>query len=101
MRYGRVFDVHDRRLTELRDPKIKHLNSIATKSVWLEPDVVGLQIAMDDSLLVRFMNSRANLLHNIDNPIERQAIFLKQHVTQSAAVEVLHHQIGNPFSAAA
>src|SRR5256885_11602895 len=56
---------------------------------------------MDNSLLVRFMNRGANLLQNIHDPIEREAIFFEQDVTQRAAVEVLHHQIGNTFSAAA
>src|SRR2546423_1003202 len=101
MRDGQVFNVHARRFSELRDPKIKHLNSITTKSVRLEPDVIGFQIAMDDALLMCFMNGRANLLQNIYDPIERQAILLEQHVTQGAPVEVFHHQIGNAFSAAA
>src|SRR6266403_898683 len=101
MRCRQAFDIHDRRLTELRNPKIEHLNSITTKSVRLEPDVIGFQIAMDDALLMCFMDGRANLLQNINDPIERQAILLEQHVTQGAPVEVFHHQIGNTFSAAA
>src|SRR5712691_4529191 len=56
---------------------------------------------MDNSLLMGFMNGRANLLQNIHHPIERQAILFEQHVTQRAPIEVLHHQVGNTFSAAA
>src|ERR1051325_9833210 len=50
---------------------------------------------MDDTLLVRFVNGRANLLEDIDHPIKRQTILFDQHVAQRAAVEILHHQVRN------
>ena len=50
---------------------------------------------MDDTLLMSFVNGRANLLKDIDDPIQRQTILFDQHVAQRAAVEILHHQIGN------
>src|SRR6185503_14299660 len=80
---------------QLRDSEIEHLHAIATQPVWLEPDVVRLQIAVQNALLMRFLNGAANLLENVHDPIKRQAILFGQHVTQRAAVEIFHHQVSD------
>src|SRR6266849_10253213 len=56
---------------------------------------------MDDPLLMRFMHCGANLLKNIRDPIEWQAFLFGKHVTQSAAIEIFHHQICDAISAVA
>src|SRR5689334_21867585 len=80
---------------ELCNSEIKHLNAIAAETIRLEPDVVGLEIAMNDSLLVSFVNCGTNLIENVSNPFERQLLFFSQHVTKRAAVEILHHEVSH------
>jgi len=64
-----------------------------------QEDIVGLEIAVDDPLLMRFVNSRANLFENIHDPLERQTSFFDQDIAERATVEVLHHQIGQAIAA--
>ena len=85
--------------SEFRDAEVEHLNPIATEPVWFEPDVFRFQIAMDDSLLVRFVNSRADLLQNIDHPLQRQTFLLREHVAERATIQIFHHQVSDGFLA--
>ena len=86
-------------LGEFRDAKIQHLDAITTETVWLQPDVVRFQIAMNDALLVGFMYGRANLFQNVYRPVERQALFFGEHVAERATIEILHHQISDALFA--
>ena len=45
--------------------EIEHLHRVSAAAVWLQPDVVGLQIAMDDSVPVRFRKGQSNLIQKV------------------------------------
>ena len=42
--------------TEFRNAEVENLNAKTTETIWFEPDIVGLEIAVDDSLLMCFVN---------------------------------------------
>src|SRR5215207_6294474 len=50
---------------------------------------------MDDALLVRFVNCGTNLIEDVGYPFEWQTLFIRQHIAEGAAVEILHHEIRN------
>src|SRR6266545_2842206 len=52
---------------------------------------------MDNSLLVRFMHCRANLLKDVHHPLQRQSLLLGEHIAKRATIEVLHHEIRDSF----
>src|SRR5215510_8544102 len=81
--------------TEFGDTEVQHLDAITAETIWFEPDIVGLQIAMDNALLVRFMNRGTHLFENVDHPVERQTFLFGQHVAKRAAVEIFHHEVSN------
>src|SRR6266404_1055017 len=86
-------------LSKFRDAKVEHLDAITSETVGLQPDVVGLQIAMNYALLVGLVYGRANLFQNVDCPVERQAILFSQHVAERAAVKVLHYEVSDAVRA--
>ena len=86
-------------LGQFGDAKVEHLHAITTEPVWFEPDVFRFQIAMDNSLLVRFVHGGANLFENINHPIQRQSFLFHQDIAERAAVEILHHQIRDRLGA--
>src|SRR5678815_307250 len=82
-------------LRQLGDTEVQYLDAISAQLIGFEPDVVRLQISVNDPLLMRFVNRRANLLQNVDYPIERQALLFCKDIAKSATIEVLHHQVGD------
>src|SRR5258708_6051110 len=66
--------IRDRRsgLTQFCNAKVEHLDAITAQTIWLKPDVVGLEITMHDTLLVRFLDRGTNLLENVDDPLHWQ-----------------------------
>src|ERR1051325_2326849 len=54
--------------------KVEQFDAIAAQTVWLQPDIVRLQIAMQDALLMSFMNGSTNLFENIRDPVKRQQL---------------------------
>src|SRR6185503_18942065 len=82
-------------LAEFRDTKIEDLDAIAAETIRFEPDVVRLQVAMDDALLVCFVNGGTNLIENVRDPLERQALLFRQNVAKCAAVQILHHEVSD------
>src|SRR5688572_10008056 len=81
--------------TEFRDAEVENLDAITSQAIRFEPDIVGLQIAMDDALLVCFMNRGTDLIENVGNPLEWQTLLFSQNVTERAAVEILHHEVSH------
>ncbi len=50
---------------------------------------------MDDALLVCFVNGGTHLFENVGHPFERETFLFRQHITERAAVEILHHEVSN------
>src|SRR5215471_619711 len=78
---------------EIGATEVEHFNAITSEPVRFEPDIVRLEIAMNDALLVRFMNRGTHLIENVGNPLERESLLLRQHIAERAAIEVLHHEV--------
>ena len=49
----------------LATPKSSTFDRVSAAAVWFQPDVVGLQIAMDDSMPVRFRKGQSNLVQKV------------------------------------
>src|SRR5919112_875813 len=54
---------------------------------------------MDDALLVCFMNRGTDLIEDVSNPLERQALLFCEDVAERAAVEILHHEVNGTHPA--
>ena len=94
---GRIFiDRWRTGFAKFRNTKVQDLDPVTSETSWLQPDVVGLQISVNDSLLVSFMNCRTNLFENIHHPVERQTLLFGQDVAERTTVEVLHDEVSNP-----
>src|SRR6266511_4934676 len=52
---------------------------------------------MDNSLLVRFMHCRANLLEDVHHPLQRQSLLLGEDIAKRATIEIFHHEIRDSF----
>ena len=83
------------RFVQLGDAKVQNLDRVAAAAVWLEPNVFGFQITMNDPLLVCFVERRARLFQNVYHPIERQARFFFEDFIERVAVQILHYQVRN------
>src|ERR1051325_12065083 len=94
-RRRRFIDEWRSRFAELGDAKIEYFDAVTSEPIWLEPDIVGLQSAMDDALLVCFVHRGTHLIENVGPPLERETFLLEQHVAERAAVEILHHEISD------
>ena len=44
---------------------------------------------------MRFVDGRADLLEDVDDPPDRQTALFRQHVRKGPTVEILHDQIGD------
>src|SRR5262245_42752033 len=56
---------------------------------------------MDDALLMRVVDRGADLFEDVHDPVQGQPVFFSQHVTQSAAVEIFHYQVGHSIGSGA
>ena len=75
---------------ELRDPEVEQLHLDAAVDV-LEPDVVGLEIAVDEALVVRRLERAQRLLEDRERLGPRQRAPADPR-RQRLAFEVLHHE---------
>jgi hypothetical protein len=75
--------------------KPKYFYSVAAAAVWLEPDVVGFEISVDDAGLMCCFDRGANLFKNIDDPRDPERAFFGNDFGQRAAIEIFHHEVGN------
>src|SRR5690606_25319620 len=74
---------------------IKHLYGVAAALIRFEPNIIGLQVTMDDPLAVRFMDRGTHLFQNIQCPANRQIAFLFEYLAERAAVEILHYEVSH------
>ena len=80
-------------ILELCDTEIEYLYGVPAALIWFEPDIVGLEVAVDDALLVCLLNGGTNLFENVERPGDRQISLLVENLAESAAVKILHHQV--------
>ena len=79
------------RLLNLGDAKVEHLRPFAAVRPG-DHDVVALQVAMHDALLMRGVQRSAYLTNDLNDLIESHRTFALDDFFQRAAVKVLHHQ---------
>src|SRR5580765_2223209 len=101
MRWRQERDAGIGRLGKFRDSKVEHFHAIAAQAVWFQPNVIRLQIAMKDALLMSFVNGGANLFENVRDPVKRQTILFSEHVAERAAIQIFHDEVCNPVRASA
>ena len=78
-----------RRLHRLRQPEVEHLH----RAVGAHLDVRGLQIAMDDALLVRGFERVGDLLRDRQRFVERDRA-ARDALRQILALDEFHHERG-------
>ena len=78
---------------ELREAEIEDLHRVPALAIRLEPDIVGLEIAVQQAGAMRLLDGRTHLFENVHRPRERQTRLLAKHVREGASIEELHHQI--------
>lgn len=64
-------------------------------AVFRDQDVAGLEIAVDDQVLVRGVDRRADLAEELQTLADRQPMILAVAI-DALALDVLHHDVGAP-----
>ena len=82
-------------------PKSRTLTLLSFGPLQVEPDVLRLQIAVQDAQAVRFVHCRASLAENRDRLVDRRRPAVFQPLGERMAFEVFHHQIGYGLAAGA
>jgi hypothetical protein len=82
-----------RRVKSLRQPEVEHLHGAVSTDL----DVRGLQIAVDDALLVRCFKRFSDLLRDRHGVIERHRA-LRDVVGEVLALDEFHHERGDIWS---
>src|SRR6478609_10275692 len=95
-RDGRVAILTSDNFFKFCDTKIENLYRMAAALIWLEPDVIGLEVAVNDPLCMCLVNCRANLFKNIQCPAKRKGLFLLEYLAERTAVEIFHDEVSNP-----
>src|SRR5262249_58279071 len=85
-------------VSQFCETEIEYLNCVSAATIRFEPDVIGFEIAMNDSLLMSFFDGGRRLIENVNHPIDRKLIFFREDVGKRAAVEVLHYQISDSLA---
>ena len=78
---------------ELGEAEVQHLHGVPAPAVGLEPDIVGLQVAVQDPRAMRLFERRPRLVQDVGHPGHGELCVVAQHVGERAAVEVLHHEV--------
>ena len=60
-------------------------------SIGRDQDVPGFHIAVDETILVRVIQSGSNCCTNVNGELGRQFLFFVQHLTQAHAFDKLHN----------
>ena len=81
---SRDAEVHDQRVAAVRHRILGRL---------LDHDVLGLEVAVHDALLVRGGQALRDLLRDLDHALERQRACLAQHLRQRLAFDERHRQV--------
>src|SRR5215510_11910680 len=83
------------------DPEIENLDIAPGYTLGFEPDVLRLQITMQDAQPVRFVHRRAGLAENSNRLVDRHGPSVLQPLGERMAFQVFHHQIGRGLAACA
>ena len=71
------------------DPKVRNFNVL----IFINQDVLGLEIAVNNPMAVRSLNCRQYLFHNIHHLGERNGVILLDKGFQIGSFDVLHDHI--------
>src|SRR5262249_17813485 len=79
-------------VAQLNQPEVENFDRVTATSIRLEPDIVGLQISVNDAGAMRFFDRRANLFEDVNHPRDRQRPLFRNDFSQRAAIEILPHE---------
>ena len=79
----------------LRDAEIEHLDGIAAATVGFEPEIVRLQVTMNDAVTMRLIECEADLIEKFGDNGQRGPRMRLLERGERLAVEQFHNQIGN------
>src|SRR6185369_11424929 len=82
-------------ITKLDQAEVEHLDGVTTTTIRLEPDIIRLEISMNDAGAMGLFDSRANLFEDVDHPRDRQRTFFSNDLSERAAIEILHDEISD------
>ena len=83
------------RRLDLRDAEVEHLGDVVVVvGLAHEEDVLGLEIAVDDALLVRAIERAAHLVDDPDRLLESEAVGVVQALVERLADQHLHDDVG-------
>ena len=78
---------------EFRDAEVEHLGEVGIAAALDQVDVLGLEIAVDDALGVRFGQRLAHLIHDVDDAAQRlRAVALDLLIPVATVEEFEHHE---------
>src|SRR5690606_29545565 len=76
-----------------RYSEIENFYRITAALIRFEPNVVGFQIAMDNSLLMRFVDGGRYLFDDVERPTYGQAFFFVKNFAERTAIEIFHYEV--------
>ena len=85
-------------LDQLRDAEVAHLHTLATLMVGHDHHVLGLEVAVDDPLVVRLLEREEHLMEDRYDAARRERVLLQEELQQIGPVEQLHRQIEHPVA---
>jgi len=80
---------------DLGDAEIEDFDVVPAPAIGLEPDVAGLEIAVDDAGGARGVEGEGRLLNDVEDEVEGRARLLTEVTGKGLAVEVFHHHVGH------
>src|ERR1051326_715183 len=90
-----LISVAESSLVSAKSVEVLGLDGVAATAVWLEPDIVWFEVAVDDACSMCCFHRGANLFQNIDDPRDWKCALLGHDIGQRTAVQVFHDKIGN------
>ena len=79
---------------QFREAEVEHLDEVAARAaVVAQEDVLGLEVAVDDPLLVRRVERVRDLAGDGKRGRGVQPVFAPQPIGQRLALQVLHHEV--------
>jgi hypothetical protein len=79
----------------LGDTEIQNLDVEAAEPVWLQPNILRLQISMDHPHGVSCVQRRSYLFDNVQDQAHRQGAMLLAVPAEARAIQILYSQLGN------
>src|ERR1035438_10489076 len=75
--------------------EVEHFHRVSAAAVWFQPDVVGLQIAMDDAMPMCLRKRQSDLVQKVCDQRQRDPRIGFLEIRKRLSVEKLHHQVGH------